>query len=100
MTYKTLSDIKRANANAGNYWFDRGSMRFFNTSLPSSSVYPAPDGGAYFVTSECMEPGRTPRRFTVRLCDSDGDVETVGDFMAYRTAEDAFSAIIDISKES
>lgn len=72
-----MSDIKRANANAGNHWFDPDTLRFFSSRV-SEMVYGAwrsgggdkPGGkfeplGQYFVTSERFDY-TWPRLYTVR----------------------------------
>jgi hypothetical protein len=86
--YRTVADVKRANAAIGHHYFDRETLRFFGSRV-GSTVY----GGRYFVTSERDEAisSRFPaawngeRRYTVREAADDGSISTVGAFGAYRT---------------
>lgn len=88
--YKTMAEIKSANKLAGYYFFERASMRFFDSCV-ESGVYQ----GRYFVTSEQFHgsQGSEPRKYTVRVCGPDGDIDTVGEFQGYRTKQDAVAAI-------
>jgi hypothetical protein len=86
--FRTVADVRRANAAIGHYFFDRDALRFFGSRV-GSTVY----GGRYFVTSERDEAisSRFPaawngeRRYTVREAAADGSVSTVGAFGAYAT---------------
>jgi hypothetical protein len=90
--YRDMDAIKSANARAGHHFFEASSMRFF-ASRVGQSVY----GGRYFVTSEQFRDysaGRVDaRRYTIRECDLEGHVRTVGDFQGFGTAAQARSAI-------
>lgn len=75
MSIKSKSDLRAAAKRAGSHFFDRKTMRFFNSKL--HNVY-AVDSGAVFVTSE-KYPG-SPRHCKVRLWnEADGDSETLHD---------------------
>jgi len=86
--YRTVADVKRANAELGHHFFDREALRFFNSRI-GSTVY----AGRYFVTSERDQAvsSRFPaawngeRRYTVREAAEDGSVITVGAFGAYHS---------------
>ena len=69
--FKTLAEVKAANKANGNYWFERSTMRFFNSVIESRLM----DGG-FFITSERMEL-TFPKRYTVREAMPDGDIKTV-----------------------
>jgi hypothetical protein len=89
----TMAAIKEVNKAHGGHWFDRSSMRFFDTRL-GQTVYQGP-GGIYFVTSEQFHDGafHGARKFTVRQFNPEtGDVETAGKFQAYTTGEGARAA--------
>lgn len=77
--FSTIADVRAANKAAGRCWFDPGSMRFFR-SRTGRTVY----GGRYFISSEQFKP-ESPRRYTIREVSADGEVDTVGEFMAYAT---------------
>jgi hypothetical protein len=88
MAFKTIAEVRQANKASGNHWFDRSSMRHFNTRI-ESKLYK----GGYFITSESMrlDPAR---RYTVRKALSDGSIQTVGEFHWYLRKSDAINAII------
>ncbi len=90
--YHTMADVKAANQAIGNHWFDRSSMRFFNTRIESGLI-----GGRWFITSERFDDN-APRKFTVRRADPDGSVDTEGDFQQYRTLDDARMAARQLRK--
>ena len=84
---RNISEVKQANQRAGYYFFERATMRFFKSRV-ARSCYATKDGGAYFVTSEQFDH-TTPRLYTVRYAKPDGDIDTVGEFQAYRTVNEA-----------
>ena len=93
----TIASIKRANHEAGQHWFEPDTMRFFNSRI-LSHTWPAADGRAYFITSERRdgwnEVPRPRRRYTIRVAmDGGRDINTVGEFQAYATADAARRAI-------
>lgn len=90
MTFTTISEVRAANKAAGYHWFDRSSMRFFNTVI-ESKLY----AGKYFITSDRMRV-EDPKRYSIRAVREDGGVDTVGsfqDFCKYLTIEDARAAV-------
>lgn len=92
--YQTIADVKAANKSIGNHWFDRGSMAFFNTKIVTSLI-----GGKYFVTSEFCDHSdgtREQTKFTVRMADSDGTIDTVGKFQQYEKWADAMEAVREL----
>lgn len=94
MTRYTIADIRAANARAGLHFFDRDTMRFFDSRIVPAGPYSGP-GGVYFVTSEQFHgsQGSAPRAFTVRTFDpATGEVETARGqcgFNSIRTIEEA-----------
>jgi hypothetical protein len=90
-TYRDMDDVRRANRNAGLYFFEVGAARFFRSRI-GTTLY----GGRYFVTSEQFVDGRgnaAPRRYTVREVGPDGGIDTVGEFQAYESGAAARRAI-------
>lgn len=83
-----MSEIRsRYNPGEGRHFFDRASMRFFNSVLPKAG-YEGP-GGVFFVTSEQFHGSGgyvAPRKFTVRNLDGE-QIRTVGEFNALSRAE-------------
>lgn len=84
---RKITELKAHNKANGGCWFDAAAMRFFRTRIESKII-----GGRYFITSE-QQDDDTPRKFTVRSFDSKGKVDTVGEFHAYDTKEEALAAI-------
>lgn len=81
-----LSTIRRANIAAGGHWFDRSTLRFFNSRV-YRTVYQGP-GGVYFVSWESYDGINGD--FTVRQFNPDtGDVRTYGDIMSHKTRKAA-----------
>lgn len=91
--FKTISDVRRANREAGQHFFDRDTMRFFGSRVVSG-LY----AGRFFVTSE-KGPYDTARTYTVREAEPDGGIETCGDFQEYRHIEDAREAARNLARE-
>lgn len=87
MEYTTIDAIKRAHRARGGYFFSPEWMRFFGSRV-LSPVFP----GGVFITSERDTP-RVPgpaawdsqRRYTVRVCRPDGDIDTLSDFGQFPT---------------
>src|SRR5262245_32369660 len=73
----TIDQLKRANAEAGQHYFEPSTMRFFR-----SRVMPTVTAGRLFVTSE-QSDYNAPRFWTVREFMPDGGIETVGEFQEY-----------------
>lgn len=83
--HATMDDIRRANEDAGQHWFQPAAMRFFRSRV-SDGVY----GNGYFVSSE-----RGPdmaRRYTVRKALPDGSIDQVGEFQQYASRSGAHAA--------
>ena len=78
----SMADVR---ARHRGHWFDAETMRFFRCRVGSYGY--TGDGGAtvYFVSSEqFVWLGHVaPRRYSVRVCDADGDIDTAGEFQAY-----------------
>ena len=82
--FDSMEDLIEANKSAGNYWFSPSTMAWFGSRIESGLI-----GGRYFVTSE--QGPDEPRRYSVREAQSDATIETVGEFYAYRTVEEALA---------
>lgn len=92
--FKTIVEVKEANKQSGNHFFDRATMRFFNSRI-ESRLY----GGKYFVTSERFSP-ELRRRYTVREATENGNVKTVNGFQGCKTLEDARGQCRQLAKEA
>ena len=90
-----MAEIKRANKDAGQYFFEPDTLRFFGSRI-SEQVY----GDGYFVTSEQGRSGfgslghawNGQRLYTVRRAMADGSIDTVSEFGEYATLREAKSA--------
>lgn len=71
--YHSMGEIMEANREAGQVWFSRDTMRYWETEL-YPRVWPV-DGGAFFLTSDRDAFGG--RAWSVRFCDAEGRVETL-----------------------
>lgn len=87
MPFKTLAEVRAANKAIDNHWFERGSMKFFNTRFESKLI-----GGKYFITSEAQSLDRV-RKYSIRAANEDGSIETIGEFHSYITKQDAIEAL-------
>ena len=83
MKFKTIADVRAANRVKGQHFFDAGTMRFFNSKV-ESSLY----AGRYFITSERFRYD-DPKTYTIREAKEDGDIDTIGEFCAYKDIETA-----------
>lgn len=77
-----MAEVRRANADIGNHWFDADTLRYFRSRV-SDHLY----GGRYFVSSE-RGPGM-PRFYSVRRVNDDGSIDTVGSFGQHVNREGA-----------
>ena len=79
--FTDLDHIKTANRVRGHHFFDRDTMRFFDSRASEPVI-----GGRFFVTSERFKPltgSAHVRRYTLREACADGQVRTVGEFQAF-----------------
>lgn len=86
MGYQSIEEIQSANRDAGQFWFTPGTMAFFRTRIESEVI-----AGYWFITSEEGPIGE--RRFSIRVADDQGMVDTVGQFMGYDSAQAAREAL-------
>ena len=87
----TIAQIRDANMRAGFHFFERDTMRFFDSRVVKAGPYCGP-GGVFFITSEQFHgsQGDGPRGFTVRQFKPDsGDVDSASDFNTIRDVDDA-----------
>lgn len=94
----TIYDIELRNRQAGFFWFEPATKRFFKSRV-SETVYEGP-GGVFFVSSEKGPSGR--RMYSVRRFNKEtGDISTAGEFQGYltRNAAHAKAAVLAAFKE-
>jgi len=85
--YATMTDVITANSQVGGHWFEKSTMRFFNTRIESRLI-----AGHRFITSE-KGPDEV-RRYTVREALPDGSIDTVGEFQQYETLREAKAVVL------
>ena len=81
--FRTITEMKVANADAGRYFFTRDTMRFFR-----SRIVPGVIAGRIFITSEQFDDS-SPRLYTVRVMGDDGDTADVSTFQQFATLDEA-----------
>jgi len=97
--FNNIEELIAKSQGRGGHFFDADTMDFFG-----SIVYPTVYDGRYFITSEqdrgiVVRDGTIRRAwdgrrlFTIRQCDDEGFVNTVGEFGAYDTKFEAETAI-------
>lgn len=92
--WMTINEIE--NLSKG-FFFDKASMRFFNSRLPQGGH--ANSESVYFVTSEKFDHN-SPRLYTIRRMGLEsGRVDTVGEFQGYKTSATAWKYALKFCKE-
>lgn len=82
MGMNTIIDIMKKHKSNGGHFFDKETMHFFN-----SKCYPEVFG-QYFITSE-VSPDEEMRYTIRKFSESDGAIDTVGQFFTYVNLSDA-----------
>jgi len=90
-TFKSMSEIKAANRQAGHCFFSRKTMTFHGSRIEGGVLR-----GRYFVTSE--QPPHGPRRFSLRKAEDDGSIRTIGKHAGYIDRQDAKEALAELLK--
>lgn len=95
----TMSEIKAANAAAGQHFFDRETMRHFASRI-AGGPYCGP-AGVFFVTSELnMEKRAGSERYTVReFLPESAKVRNLTEFRGLRNIDDARQAARDAAHD-
>jgi hypothetical protein len=81
--YNTITEIKNASKENGGFFFDKGTMKFFNSRIGKKVYY-----GKYFITSERYDDS-CPRKYTVRICNDDGSIDSVSTFQQFSSIKEA-----------
>jgi len=84
-----ISEIRRANREAGFHFFDPDSMRFFDSRVERETR------GRRFLTSEQFHgsTGSAPRRWTVRELQEDGSIKDISEFQEFGSKAEALQAL-------
>ena len=80
-TMKTLTEIKRKNKEIGHHFFDKETLNFFNSKIKNKTYK-----DKYFLTSEQFDY-KSPRLYTIRIFENDGNIDTFGDFQQFETVK-------------
>lgn len=84
---RTMADIRLQNKAIGNHFFDRDSMRFFDSRIESGLL-----DNKYFITSEQFHGSdgySESRKYTIREAKPDGKIETIGEFNSFKSKLEA-----------
>lgn len=87
-TFLNVKEVRIANNSIGHHWFTPASMRFFNSQVTGSDKL---INKRFFISSEQFD-FNSDRMFTIRLVKPNGEVETYGEFQAYKTKKEAITA--------
>ncbi len=86
-----IDEVKRRAEKGAPHFFDADTMRFFSSRI--SELAWKIDENIYFITSEAdkgpYKHQGSVRAYTVRKCDINGDIDTVGKFQEHETLNDA-----------
>ncbi|HSB55645.1 MAG TPA: hypothetical protein VLD58_14895 [Gemmatimonadales bacterium] len=83
--YRTITEIRRKNREAGQHFFDPATIRFFNSTI-GRKIY----GGRFFITGERFEDSpEFPRRYTIRIADDAGHIHDASEFQEFSSHDEA-----------
>lgn len=71
--FKSIHELRDKVESSGSHFFDTNTMKFFNSRVLETLYH-----NRVFITSE--KYSTEPRRYTVRSCDYDCDINVVGEF--------------------
>ena len=91
--FTSIADVKRANADLGNFWFAPDTLAAFDSRIGKALT-----GGRWFVSSE--RGTDETRRYTLRRANADGSISTEGSFQQYDTSADATREAKRLAKEA
>lgn len=89
--YGSIAEIREANKAAGQHWFEKDTLRFFDGIVPEDQPIVH---GRFFVSSEQFD-SRSPRMHTLRYANPDAAINTVGDFQQFDSFDEAREALRD-----
>jgi hypothetical protein len=93
--YGCIAEMREANKAAGQHWFDKDTLRFFDGIVPEDQPI---IHGRFFVSSEQFD-SRSPRRHTLRHFNAKCGVDTVGSFQQFDGFDKAREALSDALAE-
>ena len=89
--YGSIAEIREANKAAGQHWFEKDTLRFFDGIVPEDQPIVH---GRFFVSSEQFD-SRSRRMHTLRYANPDAAINTVGDFQQFDSFDEAREALRD-----
>jgi hypothetical protein len=89
--YGSIAEMREANKAAGQHFFDKDTLRFFDGIVPEDQPIVH---GRFFVTSEQFD-GRSPRLHTLRYANAEAGINTVGRFQQFASFDEAREALSD-----
>jgi hypothetical protein len=92
-TNMDFEQFKKFNAEKGRHWFEPDTIRFFGSKFYPDDQF---KNDGYFISSE-QNDAENPRYYTIRQGDfENGKVDTIGEFLEYKTLSKARSALKEI----
>ncbi len=88
--FKTMSDVRAKNKEIGHFFFDRETMKFWDSKVETGLFR-----GRYFITSERERTATAKRKFKVREVLKTGEIISVGiQYPDLDSAKEAVKALI------
>ena len=93
---KTMADVRKLDAEKGQFFFSKDNMGFFGSRIESKLC-----GERFFITSERVNFISDKRAYTVRLVDWEtGDIRSEPDFQSYKSLDEARQAVKALAREA
>lgn len=89
--YGSIAEIREANKAAGQHWFDKDTLRFFDGIVPEDQPIVH---GRFFVSSEQFD-SRSPRMHSLRYATAKAAINTVGEVQQFDSFDEAREALTD-----
>lgn len=89
---RTIADVKKKNKEINNHWFERSTMKFFNSIIESELI-----ADKYFITSERFEP-HMPKLYSVNEALPNGEINIKSEFQEFKTKKEALTFIKSLLK--
>jgi hypothetical protein len=94
--------LKNRNERTGKHFFDKDTMRFFDSKLPRNAYISDDDKTGYFISSEQFHgpEGSAPRKYSVRKMDLEtGSVDSIDDFQQFPDYKSAQKKLKEVCKK-
>lgn len=89
----TIAQLKVECKMTGSHFFDADTMRFFRSRIAPRITHT--EQGIVFITSEQFD-SNSPRLYTVRIMQENGQVKDFGGFQGYKTLQAARKAAKEV----